>query len=80
MTSCLCLGGCAGTTTYIMWDESTESYSGQITLCTLCEALLDRKPTLREKMYEQNTLRWQDGKTPAVVERIEPNIELAAVA
>jgi hypothetical protein len=63
-----------------MWDESTESYSGSLEICTSCETLIERQPTAREQMYEQNTLRWQDGRVPAVVERIDEQIELAAAA
>jgi len=80
MTNCLCKGGWAGTTTYTMWDEATESYSGSIEICTVCETLIERKPTIRERQYEQQTLRWQDGRVPAVVERIDEQIHFAAVA
>ncbi len=67
-----------------MWDQATEDYSGSTTICTSCETLLARTPSVREQQYEQGTLRWQDGRVPAVVERIDEQIdeqiEFAAVA
>jgi hypothetical protein len=63
-----------------MWDQATEGYSGTLTICTSCETLLARTPSVRETMYEQHALRWQDGRVPAVVERIDEHIDFAAVA
>jgi hypothetical protein len=68
MTNCLCKGGCAGTTIYRVFDPATVKYSGTLVLCTVCETLLERQPSIREKQYEQQTLRWQhwDDRKPGV--------------
>jgi hypothetical protein len=67
--NCLCRGGCAGTTIYRLFDPATVKHSGSLTLCTACEALLERQPSIREKQYEQQTLRWQQAdRTPCAPE------------
>jgi len=70
---CLCLGGCAGTTTYKLFDPATVRYSGTLTLCPVCKKLLERTPNTREKQFAANTLRWQSGTVPEV----EPDISFS---
>ena len=68
MTTCLCRYGCAGTTTYKVFDPATVKYSGSITLCMVCETKMSSEPTLREKQFKAGTLRWQhwDDRKPSV--------------
>ena len=66
--------------TYSSLDPATARYSGRLVLCAHCEGLIERTNDVRMRDYLAGTLSWQDGKAPAVVERIDEQIELAAAA
>ena len=80
--SCVCFGGNKESVTYY---GITAAFGGTrdgstLQLCPNCGGKISSTPTAREKLYAAGKLPWQDGRVPAIVERIDEQIELAAVA